>query len=505
MLSLMSYPWFLWSVGLLVVFPLAVILLGETKQHLAHGGITAYETPLNWLQNGCLPLLFILLLLRFVVGYDSSHLAVRIADTAFWIVFINFALALVNVAFFEGGRAAGLHNRIPKLLLDLLRFFVVLVSAAVVVSTVWGVDLGSLLTALGVGSLVIGLALQDTLSSIFSGIAMISTRQLRVGDYVVAGGEEGTVTNMNWRTVTLRSGMGDDVILPNSMVSKDKLTVIGGDRGQRVLGVDVRLAYDHAPETVLELMERTARASIGMAKNPAPVARLSAYEDNGIRYTLWMTSETLETAFRAKHEFLCNFWYAARRMGLVMPGQVNINFPAPHESRHSLPSSAADLARLAAQSGALPRSADVLGPVMAHARRLEFRPGEVLLPQDAVATHVYAVVEGKGEAVYAPEAAPAITVHTFEPGQLILFKSLFRGGDVPFSVRAASELTVIAIPAAEFKQLLATDLALAHQIELSLSAREDAAAALLSDSFPGQFEANGAADRVQYLRDMFRV
>jgi CRP-like cAMP-binding protein len=96
-------------------------------------------------------------------------------------------------------------------------------------------------------------------------------------------------------------------------------------------------------------------------------------------------------------------------------------------------------------------------------------------------------------------------VHEFERGQLIIFKSLFRTGECPFTIRAGQELVVIAIPASDFKAFLASDMVLAHDIERAISSREEAAARVLAQSFPGQFEVNGSADRVQYLREMFRV
>ncbi len=359
MSELMTASWFLWGLGLLAVFPFAIIGINELAEITRTGRWSAYDNPLSWLRNAVLPFLFIDLLLRLVAGYDSTHLAVRIADTAFWVVIINFALAATNVAFFGEGDGTGMTTRVPKLLLDLARIFLVLVATSIIVSTVWGVDLGSLLTALGVGSLVIGLALQDTLGSVFSGIAMLSTRQVRVGDYVSAGGEEGVLTNMNWRTVTIRNGTGDDVVFPNSVVSREKLTVIGAGSGKRMASAEVLVAYDHPPEIVLALMVETARQIPSIATDPPAVARLTGYDSFAIRYTLWFTADEIAMASSPSTSSCRPSGMPASVKASSSPAGITSITPS-RRSGVASPPSADKLAHEIEASGALPRPAAAL-------------------------------------------------------------------------------------------------------------------------------------------------
>ncbi len=502
MSELMTASWFLWGLGLLAVFPFAIIGINELAEITRTGRWSAYDNPLSWLRNAVLPFLFIDLLLRLVAGYDSTHLAVRIADTAFWVVIINFALAATNVAFFGEGDGTGMTTRVPKLLLDLARIFLVLVATSIIVSTVWGVDLGSLLTALGVGSLVIGLALQDTLGSVFSGIAMLSTRQVRVGDYVSAGGEEGVLTNMNWRTVTIRNGTGDDVVFPNSVVSREKLTVIGAGSGKRMASAEVLVAYDHPPEIVLALMVETARQIPSIATDPPAVARLTGYDSFAIRYTLWFTADEIAMASFAKHEFLSTFWYACEREGIVFPGRYHVDHAIPPERRGS-PPSADKLAHEIEASGALPRPAAALASLTARGQRRTYRGGEIVVRHGAPLESVLFVTHGRASAVHTAGPDSKLDLDEFATGQIILFKSAFRSGTVPYTIEARETLTCIAVPLADFKTFLATDLALARDLERTLSAHDARAVKAIQSSGPGSDEA-GVPDRERYLKDMFR-
>ena len=71
----------------------------------------------------------------------------------------------------------------------------------VIYSNVWGREVQGALTALGVGSVVIGLALQEPLGNIVSGLMLLFERPLKVGDWVSAEGVTGKVIEINWRSV----------------------------------------------------------------------------------------------------------------------------------------------------------------------------------------------------------------------------------------------------------------------------------------------------------------
>ena len=112
-------------------------------------------------------------MLRTVAGLEPGHIAIKLTDTLVGITWINAIVSFFNALIFTEGEDSTNRN-IPKLFLDLLRLFLVALGAAFVISFVWDVNLGAMLTALGVGSVVLGLALQDTLGSLFTGLAMLS-------------------------------------------------------------------------------------------------------------------------------------------------------------------------------------------------------------------------------------------------------------------------------------------------------------------------------------------
>jgi small-conductance mechanosensitive channel len=106
-----------------------------------------------------------------------------------------------------------------NLMPNLARASVLTVGGLVILDTL-GIAITPLLTALGVGGLAVGLALQDTLANLFAGIHILLSRQVRPGDFVrLASGEEGYVQDVAWRYTTIRQLPNNLTIVPNAKLA----------------------------------------------------------------------------------------------------------------------------------------------------------------------------------------------------------------------------------------------------------------------------------------------
>jgi small-conductance mechanosensitive channel/CRP-like cAMP-binding protein len=494
-----SPDWTFWALLLLVAFPVLVIVTGEVLNRMREReAASAYLTPLSIVRNGVLPLAFIDGMLRIVMGLTGGHLAVKIADTGLWIVVLNAAVAFLNILLFgEDARLAG-RVRLPRLLLDLARLVLVLCGAAVVVSQVWGVDLSGLITALGVGSIVIGLALQDTLGSIFSGIALVSARQIHVGDWIRYGSDEGLVLAMNWRAVKVRTSAGDVLYVPNGVISKQAVRVLTLGTDTTTLNASVRFPYGRSPDTITALMNEVARATPGFHLDPPPAAWVNAFDDS-VEYVIAVRATDPRRLSAVRGEYLTNLWFAVQRRGLSFNGALKSPDNAPRAAKQPPEAIVEMLTRVAA----FRLDADALRQLAEHARLEQYRAGQTVLAQGAVAGDVYVLTAGRATAVVAAGDGPEMTLHSFEPGQTMMAKSLFQGRGTPYTIRAATELDVVAIPLHDFKEVCLADFALAREIEQILTAREEAAVRVRAKAAPDGGEV-GLNDRMQLMREMFQ-
>jgi small-conductance mechanosensitive channel len=146
---------------------------------------------------------------------------------------------------------------------------------ALLVSDALGISLAPVLTALGIGSLAVALALQDTLSNFFSGIHLVVDKPVRPGDYVrlETGGQEGYVEAIGWRSTLLRNLSGGVVVVPNATLAKSVLTNFGAHNPRLVLRVklDVALESDAAHvESVFAAEAKKLTDLAGVRGDPAP-------------------------------------------------------------------------------------------------------------------------------------------------------------------------------------------------------------------------------------------
>jgi small-conductance mechanosensitive channel len=129
-------------------------------------------------------------------------------------------LSAINVILIQQAGAATVWARIPTIVFQLARFAIVALAIAVALSGIWDVNLSGAVTALGIGSLVFALALQEPLSNLFSGVLLIFDRPFNVGDWLRSGDIVGEVIEINWRAVRLRTKDGDLVVIPNGQLGK---------------------------------------------------------------------------------------------------------------------------------------------------------------------------------------------------------------------------------------------------------------------------------------------
>lgn len=163
---------------------------------------------------------------------------------------------------------------------------------AVLVSDAMGISLAPALTALGVGSLSVALALQDTLSNFFAGVYLLIDRPIRPGEFIrLDGGQEGYVDAIGWRSTRLRTLAPSTVIVPNATLSKAVITNFGATNPRLLLGTTIDVGLEEDPAKVETALAEEVKAAIdvpGVERSQAPFLRFTL-DDRGLAFTLYVT------------------------------------------------------------------------------------------------------------------------------------------------------------------------------------------------------------------------
>ena len=432
-----------WAVGLLVGFPLAMLLMGEAILRLRRHN-RPIVTTLTILRSLVLPTLAALLLLMNVVGLPRGHAAVRVVETVMWIFLIHAALSFVNDVVFASAAEGSWQSRFPKLFLDLVRLILVLIGACVVLSTVWGADLTKLAAALGVGSIVIGLALQEPLGNVFAGMMLLFERPIAVGDWIQIDGTTGKVVQITWRSVHIETGTRELRIVPNSSLYKGSFSNLSRPDTLRTEVIELGFSYDDAPNKVKFTLMAVLRGIEGILAEPRPVIRTVAY-DSTVRYHVIFTVARQEGVAAAHDEFLTRAWYAARRQGLT---------PAFPTRR----SDAGDQADLAAWGVARPAELlrrfpqfsvandEALAGLDSKVTVTTYSRGERLISEGERLPGLYLILSGKASLLIRDAAGQEHEIAQVGQGEYFGESTLLSGQASEVSVTALEDLEVLVIP-----------------------------------------------------------
>ncbi|MBK0296223.1 mechanosensitive ion channel, partial [Bacillus sp. S34] len=175
--------------------------------------------------------------------------------------------------------------------------------------------------ALGVGSLVIGLALQSAVGPVIAGLFLLFEQPFRLGDWLDAGGVRGRVVEVNWRSVHIDTGAGI-LIMPNSSLAGASFTNLSRTGGTFPVSTDVTFTTDDPPAAVVALLQRVATGLPQRYPGTQPVA----VPTGGSGYTVSFEVRGPSQEGDALAQFRMWLWYAARRAGLGLDGDTTDDF-----------------------------------------------------------------------------------------------------------------------------------------------------------------------------------
>ncbi|WP_400209051.1 mechanosensitive ion channel family protein [Candidatus Methanomassiliicoccus intestinalis] len=179
--------------------------------------------------------------------------------------------------------------------------------AFIAILNYFNISFTAILAGLGVGSLVIGLAAQDTFSSIFAGIQIMVDRPFKVGDRIILStGQVCDVKKIGIRSTRAYGVTNHEmIVIPNVLLCNNKVTNISRPDGHRAISVEVGVAYGTDIEKAEKILLQIAADHPDVVKNnpaQAPYTRLSLFDDSAIKFALWVYVDNYTKEWRVRSE-----------------------------------------------------------------------------------------------------------------------------------------------------------------------------------------------------------
>ena len=238
----------------------------------------------------------VLAALIFIVGWFLARLAARLTKKA-----ISRGKVDALVASFVG---------------SLVKALVMIVAAVSAVAQL-GINITSLVAALGAAGLTASFALQGSLSNLVSGMQIIFTKPFKMGDYLSFGTYEGTVKRIEILSTTLSTFDNKEVIIPNSMITSD-VVVNFTSSGTRRLDLSYGVSYQSDLARVKEILRELVDGDQRVLREPEPLIAVGEMRDSSIVVVakFWCNQEDYWPLYYTMQEAVKN---AFDREGISIP------------------------------------------------------------------------------------------------------------------------------------------------------------------------------------------
>lgn len=327
-----------------------------------------------------------------------------------------------------------------------------------------------LLATSTVVSVIIGLALQDTLGNFFAGLSIHIEQPFHILDAIRIGDMTGRVESVTWRTTTIRTNNNTTVIFPNSRVARDPLEVYRfNNLNRRVLHVPA--PYRIAPQRVIALIRQTVASIPNVASEKTPIVRIGDFADSSIIYEVLYWTKDYMWVPDIDAQIRQHVWYIYRRH------DVDIPFPV----RHVLLEQQEPIAgHQEADYDKVIESVEIFAPLSAQEKeavgqaaiKAVYAPGELILRRGDPGDSMFVIYRGNVEVRLPSRDGNTQQVAELKPGNFFGEMALLTGEPRNADVITVSEVETLEIRKGVLQQLLDNNAALAEALSRTIAERQ---------------------------------
>jgi small-conductance mechanosensitive channel len=467
MSGITGQPWFWPALTVVIGLPLALLIL-----HELHGALvrrdSAYAKPVLLLRNWVFPVFAVYLLVN-QLEYSNVHATwSKISATVFGFLVILLLLSSANAALFGEARSGTWRDRLPSIFIDLGQFILIIIGIGLLLSWVWGANVGGLVTAVGVTSVVIGLAVQGAVGPVIAGLLLLFEQPFRLGDWLETPTVRGRVVEVNWRAIHIDTANGIQVV-PNATLAAGSFTNLSRVTGPAFNSIAIiKFAAADPPGVIVKALLSVAEAlPAKLADLPPRVVPLGTGQ-----YKVYVPVASPADDFSTRTLLLHRAWYAAQRAG------VHIDRAILKPTQHYVES---ELRSVGEQLGLESAAVETM---VASGRLLLFAEGEIIQAMNTIPSSMGFITEGAVGMFVRTEDGRQLDLGQLGVGDFLGATALTRQRMITGAV-ALSDVSIVAVSRKAMDAVVQQDPRLARLIGDSIEMRRRAAREALAEAAQG--------------------
>jgi small-conductance mechanosensitive channel/CRP-like cAMP-binding protein len=391
-----------------------------------------------------------------------------------------------------------------KLLQDILAGLIYLAALFAIIAYVFNLPVQGLLATSGAIAIIIGLALQSSLSDVFSGLVLSFSRPYRVDDWIRLEDEtEGRVIELNWRATHLLTSQRDLAIVPNSLIAKSKIVNVSSPSHVHGASLRIQLSARTSPATGIDILRGALMNSRRIMAFPEPLVVVKSVNAAFVDYELTFfvdlnaAAETQNELFDLIHRHL-----ASADVQLAVPQGLPFSAPADDAPRKLKSSAERLLEQVTIFASLTPEErvalSATLKPQRYHRGDTLLQPGTVLQSLFLIGSGVLSVTRSEGKS--------AVELLRLGPGGHYGEIALLMGTPAMATISALTPATVYELPKADLAPILEARPQVAQELSHALAQRQ-AAGRMITETELGKTDStrhlsNWFSERIRRLIDL---
>jgi len=359
--------------------------------------------------------------------------------------------------------------KVPDLIRQILTIVVACILLTISLKTFIDFDVTPLLATSAVFTMVIGLALQDILKNLFSGLTLSMDRTYEIGDWIKVGEDEGKVIELNWRTTKLWTRENNYLVIPNATIANLQVINFSVPTPDHVLVLNIGIDYRTPPNLVKRVLKPAIAQVAGVLPHPEPQVFHVGFGDSALLFELRATINGRAQVNVIRSNILSAAWYACKRAGITIPfpmRTVELYNMGDHPSQKS----GMDEKKISAVEFFREIPAEARSEIIATSSQQIYGHGELICECGSQAEAFYVILSGRVE-ILSPQTGKRMAL--LRRGEVFGEMSMMTGGARTATTRAVSDVVLLEIPNYLFRTLLGQYPSLADWLKRLLEERRE--------------------------------